>query len=161
VQQAGQRKCPRDINRLYRLHDPRHILCYKHRWMTWEMHLFGGWIGFLAGALSGAALGLAFHRDDWLGGYDSWRRRLLRLGHIACFGMGFLNVMFALSVQARPLGEGWARWASLGWLVALVTMPLCCALAAWRKPLRHLFPIPVVATLVGIGALLIGWGRTL
>lgn len=125
--------------------------------MNIELNLVAGWIAFLVGAVSGALLGLSFHREDWLGGYGSWRRRLLRLGHIACFGMGFLNVMFALSVQARPLGEPWAQWASWGWLVALVSMPLCCALAAWRKPLRHLFPIPVIATLVGIGALLVGW----
>jgi hypothetical protein len=129
--------------------------------MTTEMNLFAGWLGFLAGALSGAALGLCFHRDDWLGGYGSWRRRLLRLGHIACFGMGFLNVAFALSVRAQPLAEPWLEWASLSWLVALVSMPVCCVLAAWWKPLRHLFPIPVIATIVGIGALLIGWGRAL
>jgi hypothetical protein len=129
--------------------------------MTTEMNLFAGWLGFLAGALSGAALGLCFHRDDWLGGYGSWRRRLLRLGHIACFGMGFLNVAFALSVRAQPLAASWLKWASLGWLVALVSMPVCCILAAWWKPLRHLFPIPVIATIVGIGALLIGWGRAL
>jgi hypothetical protein len=128
--------------------------------VTAHINLIAGWLGFLVGALSGATLGLAFHRDDWLGGYDSWRRRLLRLGHIACFGIGFLNVMFAVSVAARPLAEPWAKCASLAWLVALVSMPTCCALAAWRKPLRHLFPIPVSATLVGIGALLIGWTTT-
>lgn len=122
-----------------------------------ELNLLAGWCGFLAGALSGAGLGLFFHRDDWLGGYDSWRRRLLRLGHIACFGMGFLNVMFALSIRAFPLAESDLAWASIGWLIALITMPLCCALAAWRKPLRQLFPIPVVATLVGIGMTLFGW----
>jgi hypothetical protein len=125
-----------------------------------HVHLYSGWLAFLAGAISGAVLGLLFHRDDALGGYTSWRRRLLRLGHIACFGMGFLNVMFALSVNAQPLASPWAAWASAGWLVALVTMPVCCVLAAWWKPLRHLFPIPVIATLVGIVALLVGWGRT-
>lgn len=123
-------------------------------------HLIAGWCGFLAGAASGAALGLAFHRDEFLGGYGSWRRRLLRLGHIACFGMGFLNIAFALSVAAAPLPPTWWAWASPAWLVALVSMPLCCALAAWHKPLRHLFPIPVAATCVGIGALLAGWWRT-
>lgn len=125
--------------------------------MTADLNLFAGWIGFLAGALSGAGLGVAFHREEWLGGFGSWRRRLLRLGHIACFGMGFLNVLFAVSVQARPLAAPWSQWASLGWLLALIAMPVCCALAAWRKPLRHLFPIPVAATLIAIGALLIGW----
>lgn len=125
--------------------------------MDANLHLFAGWLGLLAGAVTGALLGLGFHRSDFLGGYDTFRRRLLRLGHIACFGMGFLNVMFALSVSAVPPAAPWATWASRGWLIALVTMPSCCALTAWRPPLRHLFPIPVGATLVGIIALLAGW----
>jgi len=125
--------------------------------ITAHLNLFAGWIGFLAGALSGAALGLGFHRDDWLGGYGSFRRRLLRLGHIACFGMGLLNVLFALSLQVWPLSWVDAGIAGAAWLVALITMPLCCALAAWRKPLRLLFPLPVAATLVGTGWTLLGW----
>jgi len=38
-------------------------------------------------------------------------------------------------------------------------MPACCFLSAWRKPLRHLFPIPVVSVLLGILLLLIAWPR--
>ena len=121
------------------------------------LNLIAGWLGFFAGALSGMMLGLFFERDDWLGGYASWPRRLLRLGHIACFGMGLLNVIYALSVEMVPRDSRDATWAGGGWLVALVTMPLCCALSAWRRPLRHLFPIPVIATFVGIGMTLFGW----
>ena len=36
------------------------------------------------------------------------------------------------------------RIASLGFLIAVVAMPLCCFLTAWKKSLRHLFPIPVL-----------------
>lgn len=120
-------------------------------------NLAAGWCAFVAGAASGAALGLFFSRPDFLGGYDSWRRRLLRLGHIACFGMGMLNVLYALSVRAWPIPAVHETWASTAWLVALVSMPLCCLLAAWRQPMRHLFPLPVIATFVGIGAVLAGW----
>ena len=125
------------------------------------VNLLAGWCGFVAGAASGAALGLFFARPDFLGGYDSWRRRLLRLGHIACFGMGILNVLYALSVRAWPIPVTHEGWASVAWLVALVTMPVCCALAAWRQPLRHLFPVPVIATFVGIAAVLAGWWNNL
>jgi len=38
-------------------------------------------------------------------------------------------------------------------------MPACCFLAAWRKPLRHLFPIPVLAVAVGVLSILIGGWR--
>ena len=128
--------------------------------MTSSVNLLAGWWGFVAGALSGAALGLAFNRPDFLGGYDSWRRRLARLGHIACFGMGILNILFALSVAARPIEPVLERLGAIAWLIALVTMPLCCALAAWRERMRHLFPIPVAATCAGIATLLLGWWRT-
>ncbi len=125
------------------------------------VNLAAGWCAFIAGAASGAALGLRFNRTDFLGGYDSWRRRLLRLGHIACFGMGMLNILYALSVRSWPIPLAHEAWASAAWLVALVTMPVCCALAAWRQPLRHLFPVPVIATVVGIVAVLAGWWSSL
>lgn len=126
-----------------------------------SINLIAGWCGFIAGAVSGAVLGLSFQHADYLGGYGSWRRRLFRLGHIACFGMGILNILFALSVGACPLPPACAAWASGAWLVALVAMPLCCALAGWRQPWRHLFPLPVAATLVALGAMLGGWWSTL
>jgi hypothetical protein len=37
------------------------------------------WAGMLAGVLSGAIIGLFFAREDFMGGYQSWRRRLTRL----------------------------------------------------------------------------------
>ena len=41
-----------------------------------------GWLGMLLGVVSGAVIGLFFHREDWMGGYQSCRRRLSRLRHI-------------------------------------------------------------------------------
>jgi len=41
-----------------------------------------GWIAFLLGGLAGAIPGLFFHHPDWLGGYSSWRRRMIRLDHL-------------------------------------------------------------------------------
>ena len=45
-------------------------------------------------------------------------------------------------------------------LVAVIAMPTCCFLAAWRKPLRHLFPIPVIAVLAGVIPIIVGWPST-
>ncbi|HEY4381732.1 MAG TPA: hypothetical protein VGN01_15390 [Acidobacteriaceae bacterium] len=123
--------------------------------LVWN--LVGGWVGMLAGVISGALVGLFFHREDWMGGYASHRRRLTRLGHISFFGLGFLNLIFAatagqLNLQGRSLGV-----ASVSLIVAAVTMPICCFLTAWWKPFRHLFPIPVAAATLGILAILVGW----
>jgi hypothetical protein len=53
-------------------------------------NLLVGWVAMLAGVLSGAAIGLFFHQEEWLGGYGAYRRRMTRLGHISLFGLGFL-----------------------------------------------------------------------
>jgi hypothetical protein len=120
------------------------------------MNLIGGWLGMLAGVLSGAILGLFFHRDDWMGGYDSYRRRLTRLGHISFFGLGFLNLLFAATYAQLGLRSGSLAIASWALLLGAITMPACCFLSAWRKPMRHLFPVPVLSVTAGILAILIG-----
>lgn len=122
-----------------------------------ETNLLAGWIGMLGGVLSGMAMGLFFHQDGWLGGYASFRRRLLRLGHIAFFGLGFLNLLFAFSVAMLPIAATLARVASTSLILGAITMPLCCFLSAWRPPFRHLFPVPVASVLVGVVSLLLGW----
>lgn len=65
----------------------------------------------LAGALSGAIVGLFFYRDEWMGGYNSWRRRLTRLGHISFFGLGFLNLIFAATAVQLSLSRGYVETA--------------------------------------------------
>ena len=122
-----------------------------------RFNLLVGWTGMVAGAVSGAGVGLFFHRDDWLGGYASFQRRLVRLGHIAFFGLGIINVLFALSLTVLQVPAPFARFASAGFAVAVVAMPACCFLTAWRTGLRHLFPIPVAAVLCGMGGLRFGW----
>ena len=124
------------------------------------LNLIAGWLGLLAGVLSGAILGLFFHREDWMGGYASYRRRLARLGHIAFFGLGFLNLIFAATIGQLPLSNNALAIASGALICGAATMPLCCFLSAWRKPLRHLFPIPVLSVMTGLLAILIGgWPR--
>lgn len=120
-------------------------------------NIYAAWILFLVGVLTGAVTGLSFHRKDWLGGYDSWPRRLIRLGHISFFGLGFVNLAFALSAGALGIVTG-LRTASSLFIVGAVTMPIVCYLSAWKPPLRHLFFIPVVSVL---SAMVLFLGRML
>ena len=122
-----------------------------------SLNILVGWIAMLSGAVSGAILGLFFDRDGWAGGYGSFRRRMLRLGHISFFGIGFLNLLFGLTLTAVSLPPTHSRIASAGFLVAVIAMAACCFLTAWKKPLRQLFPIPVLAVLAGIIPVLLGW----
>jgi hypothetical protein len=122
-----------------------------------QWNLWAGWIGILLGMASGAALGLFFHEDGWLGGYASWPRRMLRLGHISFFGIGFLNLSFAATLYVTQT-NGAHQSSSILLIAAAVLMPATCFLAAWRKPLRHLFPIPALsllaAAVLAIGGLI-------
>ncbi|RKZ13607.1 hypothetical protein DRQ53_10005 [bacterium] len=127
---------------------------------TRDLHLMTGWIAMLLGVVVGAMIGLLFHDDNWAGGYQSWRRRMMRLGHISLFGIGFINLMFGLTLRAVTVPDSHAGVASVAFVIGMIAMPLCCFLAAWRKPFRHFFPVPVVSILVGIVTLLLGWSRT-
>jgi hypothetical protein len=120
-----------------------------------NINLWAAWAGIFLGLASGTLQGLFFHRDDWLGGYSSWPRRLTRLGHISFFGIAFLNLAYANTVAL--LGpRGHSPLASGLLLAGAVLMPLVCYLAAWRKPLRHLFALPVLSLLGAAAAFLAG-----
>jgi hypothetical protein len=72
--------------------------------MTMEtLNILSGWIGICLGVFTGALFGPLFHKEDWLEGYSSWPRRMLRLGHISFFGLAFLNFMFALTAKEEAL----------------------------------------------------------
>ena len=105
---------------------------------------YAGWSMLLAAFITGALLGLFFWREDFMGGYASWQRRLTRLGHIALAALGILNMVYAIA--PLPATGSWqAQGASIGLIVGGCSMPAVCFLCAWRKPLRHLFVIPVAA----------------
>jgi hypothetical protein len=107
----------------------------------------------LAAFLTGAGIGVFFHRDDFLGGYASFPRRVLRLGHIALAALGMMNVLFALSpLPANAL----TRSASLCFVAGGMLMPAVCFLSAWRKPFRQAFFLPVIALVLAVVFTLIG-----
>lgn len=120
------------------------------------LNLVLGWTAMIGGAVSGAVIGLYFHDDRWLGGYASFQRRMLRLGHIAFFGLGMLNVLFALSVADFAVRHPLDRIASAAFAVGAITMPACCFLTAWRPVFRHLFAVPVVCVAIGLFGLVGG-----
>jgi hypothetical protein len=121
------------------------------RTLNWQV----GWWLVLAAFATGAAIGLGFHRPDFLGGYGAFRRRILRLGHIALAALGILNVVFAMSPWPSA-DMPTAHAASLGFIVGGLSMPAVCFLTAWRESFRHLFFIPVLALMAAVICTLIG-----
>ena len=110
---------------------------------------YAGWAMLLAAFVMGAVLGLFFIRENFLGGYASWRRRLLRLGHIALAALGILNMVFALAGLPAP-GSWQATGAGAGLIAGGVLMPAVCFLSAWRTGFRHLFFIPVLLLMAAV-----------
>lgn len=118
------------------------------------INLQAAWIGFVLGGVAGAVAGLRFHEPEWLGGYASWSRRMMRLGHISLFGIGLMNLAFALTVGAARLTEG-VRLPSVLLLVGAAAMPAVCYLSAWRPVFRHVFFIPVLSIVTATG--IVAW----
>lgn len=112
-------------------------------------NLLAAWIGILAGMSTGAIVGLFFDREHFAGGYGSWRRRLMRLGHISFFGLAIINFMFYVTVSSDHV-EGALPGASMSLIAGAVTMPAVCYLSAWRPACRHAFFIPVGCLLIGV-----------
>jgi hypothetical protein len=123
--------------------------------MAHAANWFFGWASLLAAFLAGIPLGLRFHRDDFLGGYASFRRRVVRLGHIALAALGMVNVLFAMSPWPMP-GTWVSRGASIGFMVGGAAMPVVCFLCAWREGFRKLFFIPVTALIAAVVMTLLG-----
>jgi hypothetical protein len=116
--------------------------------MIHPLNFAAGWWLILAAFATGAAIGLGFHREDFLGGYGSFRRRLARLGHIALAALGGLNVLYGLSPVPANSVPGWLLVAGG------IAMPVVCFLSAWKPVFRHLFFIPVVLLLSGAGLII-------
>lgn len=110
-------------------------------------NLDAAWLAVLLGILGGIAQGLFFHEESWLGGYVSWRRRCLRLGHLSLFALAFLNILFVFSASYLNLKDRDLVWSSRLFIAGLFSMPLVCYLSAAKKGFRHLFFIPVCSLL--------------
>lgn len=117
-----------------------------------QNNLIAAWLAILIGFAAGAFAGLFFHKEDWLGGYGTWPRRMMRLGHISFFGLAFVNLAFAATVKAYALGQQAPQliaFASTLFLTGLIAMPTVCYGSAVRKVLRFLFFIPVGSLMMG------------
>jgi hypothetical protein len=114
-----------------------------------QVNLLLAWLWILLGFVSGMALGWFFHRNDWLGGYGSFKRRLYRLAHISFFGLGAVNLFFWLTLKLHPTAGPGVDIASRALVLGAVTMPLCCLVVAHFPRLRLCFAVPVSSLITG------------
>jgi hypothetical protein len=117
--------------------------------MKSNLNLLLAWLWILLGFLSGMVLGMFFHRESWLGGYGSFKRRMYRLGHISFFGLGAVNLLFWLTLQKISPAEPLADVASWAFILGAITMPLCCVVMAHFPKAHLIFAVPVVSLITG------------
>lgn len=114
------------------------------------LHLKLIWSLMLGGVISGAGIGLRFHEAAWLGGYNSFRRRLMRLGHISFFGLAFVNGIFVLTLTCTPINPNVLPLISFLLTLGSILMPSCCFVASYQPQFKILFPLPTLALALAI-----------
>lgn len=111
------------------------------------------WGSILAGALSGAVMGLwsfggPFPTPDWIGAYDDLPRRFLRLAHVAMFALGLLHMLVARQITSAPITPKLDRLGLNAMAAGNILMPTFLIAAAIWEPLKYLTPIPTTALTV-------------
>ncbi len=109
-----------------------------------------GWISVLGGLVMGLVMGVKFQREDWLGGYNAFPRRMVRLAHVAQVALGILNILYAQSPARLRLPVGLAAAASLAFIAAAILMPVCCLWIAARRRHFELFAAPIGCLAAGL-----------
>lgn len=117
-----------------------------------------GWTSLATGALMGLILGMwsfggPIPVPGWIGDYDTLPRRLLRLGHIAFFGLGVLNIMLARHLGRARTYVAPRRFALGAMNFGNIFLPLTLIGAAAFEPAKYLMSVPALAV---TGALVIG-----
>ncbi len=123
-----------------------------------------GFTSLLIGVVSGMILGLwsfggPIPAPEALTEYNDLPRRFLRLGHIAFFGLGLINLAIAGHWQRLDLGRPAARRAL--WLMNLgnLGLPPVLLAAAWQPALLYLMPVPVICVFAALTLCVLGAWR--
>jgi hypothetical protein len=125
-----------------------------------------GFTSLLLGVASGMILGLwsfggPVPVPEAIGDYGDLPRRFLRLGHIAFFGLGLINLAIAGHWRRLDLRGSAARRALRLMNLGNLGLPPLLLAAAWQPLLLYLMPIPVVCVFVALALCAAGAWRGL
>ena len=121
-----------------------------------RLNLAFAWLWILLGFISGAAMGVRFQGEHWMGGYASFPRRLYRLGHISFFGLGLINFLFAATLRVFAIQSPVVDLAGYAFIAGGALMPVCCLLMAHFPKMK-----PAAVFAAPVSSLLLGGGLTL
>jgi len=86
--------------------------------------------------------------------YDDAARRLMRLSHIAFFGLGFANLLLARELPA--LAPRARRVAAASMNAGNIGLPLTLLAASMFAPVKYALPLPASAVLLAL--VVVAWG---
>jgi hypothetical protein len=113
-----------------------------------QINLIFAWLWIAVGFVLGFIFGLNFHREEWLGGYTTLKRRLYRLAHISILALAIINLLFYFTAQSLPYPSWSLSIASWGFIIGAISMPICCFVMAHKPKLSTLFAVPVISLII-------------
>jgi len=127
----------------------------EHRGATGHTNRIVGWVSLATGVAVGLVLGLwSFDGPvpvpSFLGEYADTPRRLFRLGHIAFFGLGILNILLAREFLENRLRGVSARAAAAAMNFGNIFLPLTLFAAALYHPAKYLTGLPALSVFVAL-----------
>ncbi|MBM4001411.1 MAG: hypothetical protein FJ297_18070 [Planctomycetes bacterium] len=122
---------------------------------NWRANVRIAWSAMVVGIATGMIMGLwsfagPLPVPQRLGEYDDVARRLARLGHIACFGLSFVNLLLVRELERLDLSARAARAAALAMNFGNVALPVTLFLAAGWHPIKYVMPVPAACVLLAI-----------
>ncbi|HYY69085.1 MAG TPA: hypothetical protein VE734_05090 [Terriglobales bacterium] len=115
-----------------------------------------GWAWVLGALIMGLYVGVKFQREDWLGGYGTLPRRMVRLAHVALAALGILNIEVGHTLPHTALPATLARSASSAFIAAAISMPACCLWIASGRQDFSIFALPAGCLAIGLVLILGG-----
>ena len=125
----------------------------------WNINRAIGWSSMALGVATGLVMGLwsfAGPVPSPLGEYGDVSRRLARLGHIAFFGLGILNLLLARDLSNLDLDQGQRRVAAWTMNFGNIFLPLTLFAAAAWQPLKYTMPLPAISVFVAMAIAALG-----
>ena len=118
----------------------------------------------MLGAASGLIMGLwAFGgplpKPAWFGDYGDTSRRLFRLGHIAFFGLGILNLILIRQLPALALSERSVRNALASMNFGNLLLPPALLATGAYAPFIYLLPVPALSVFLALAVAAFGGWR--
>ena len=121
-----------------------------------EINIRFGWCWLFIGIICAMCMGLYAFSPQWLGGYASLSRRLLRLGHVASMALPLTNILYGLCIPLTNIPRILKQTGSYSMIIAAIAMPTVCLLCTFNSFFQCLFFIPALSFVYAIFVIALG-----